>query len=157
MYGNPRRRVRRHPDPGDPLRCYIGGMRRRFRILTALLALLAFTAYFAESVAAALCAPDAAVHGTGAVRSDTSERDAAPRAHADHDAHGPASEAPPDERHDAGCPFGMAGGTTCSAATLPAQVPAAGAVPSVFDAAYSTQPSELDRLIPRTLYRPPRA
>jgi hypothetical protein len=120
-------------------------MNRRIRLLAALLALIGFTAYFAESLVAMSCIAEAPAGETSAAAASYDGVHHAPHAPAEPDA---------DVPH---CPLGMAGGSSCLVpATLPvaasaARVPGPEAEPSVAaiaDAAHS--------LFVRTLFHPPR-
>jgi hypothetical protein len=123
-------------------------MNRRFRSLAALLALVAFSGYFAEGVLAVFCAP-ASSHAEMAMAS----------AHApDGHAHGPAGhEAPADDSHQSHCPLGMAGGMSCVAASLPGTVVAVEALPASSEGAFAPQQVTTLLLLVHSPYHPPRA
>jgi hypothetical protein len=123
-------------------------MNRRFRFLAALLALVAFSAYFAEGVLAGVCPPESSQH-------------AELTAHAAHgpagESHGPgAHEAPAEGSHQSHCPFGM-GGMTCVAASLPGNVNVVEPPPSGAEGAFVPQQVTIALLLVRPLYHPPRA
>jgi hypothetical protein len=128
-------------------------MNRLIRRLAALLALTAFTAYFAESVVAAFCVP---APDSEQVAMDHTGHSGG---HAGHGYHGSAPEAPDsDGSHDSHCPLGMAaGGSGCVAASLPARVAVEYVVPAAHEAAYTAQQVGVELLVTRTLYHPPRA
>jgi hypothetical protein len=124
-------------------------MRSRFRTLAALLALLAFSAYFAEGVWTSLCLPGAETHVHMAIDA------------AHHGSHAPAQDSgdPDPSRSDApSCPLGMTGmGSSCVVASLPASTstiaqaaPEHAEIPLFLDSTH-------DRLLVASLFRPPRA
>lgn len=121
-------------------------MNRRIRGLAALLALIGFTAFFAEGLLAVSCGAPAAVATEAAA------------AHAHDGMHHPAP-APAESGSDAPqCPMGMAGGTSCLAsATLPTNGPSA-RVPGIEteQGMAATADAALD-LIVRTPFHPPRS
>jgi hypothetical protein len=124
-------------------------MDRRFRSLAALLALVAFSGYFAEGVLAVFCAPDSSQQAEIAMAAAH-----APNGHA----HGPAEhEAPADESHQSHCPFGMGGGMSCVAASLPGTVFAVDALPASSEGAFAPQQVTVVLLLVHSPYHPPRA
>jgi hypothetical protein len=130
-------------------------MNPRFRTLAALLALFAFSAYFAEGVWATLCLPGAETHASMAT--DAAHHGSHAGGH--HDAPAQSSGAPDSPRSDApSCPLGMTGaGSSCVAVSLPASTstmahaaPEHAEVPLFLDSTH-------DRLLVAPLFRPPRA
>jgi hypothetical protein len=129
-------------------------MNRRTRVLAALLALFAFSAYFGESVWASVCPPGMETQvASGAAALDEGS-------HAGmHHGPTPSTEDPDHPRSDAPvCPSGtMSAGSSCVAASLPVVTvtladPALGyAVPPVF------LNGTHDRLLIALHFRPPRA
>ena len=123
-------------------------MRRSLRVLTTLLALLTLAAYVAESaVATAFCPPDTAAEQPGA---------AGGTGHAGHDA-GHGSDAGSDSGQTSHCPLGMASGSSCVAASLPAAGATAGAVPLAAGDTFRTPTAGHDLTAGHPLFRPPRA
>ncbi len=131
-------------------------MRTRVRFLGALLALLAFSAYFAEGVWAAMCPPGMAPDAPAAA-----EAEGKPHAgHAGmHRSVPEPSDSPEHSRSDTPpCPFIAVGaGSSCVAVSLPAQgtslqalLPTAGPVALAPGSAH-------DLLLASTLFHPPRA
>jgi hypothetical protein len=129
-------------------------MRGRLRFLAALLALFAFSAYFAEGVWASLCLPGAESHAM--IADNPAEHGSSAGSH-----HAPAqtsgesesagSDAPP-------CPLGMTGaGSTCVAVSLPAVTnPMAPALPA-HSVVHLILDSTHDLLLVASHFRPPRA
>ena len=120
-------------------------MNRRLRLLGALVALLAFSAYFAEGVWASVCMPGME-DGTAAHAAD---------AHAgmNHGAPSPSDDAPAPD-----CPLGMTVmGGSCVAVSLPSsvEVPAPAAESST--AALASGDDGHDSLLTASHFRPPRA
>lgn len=154
-------------------------MNRRLRLVGALVALLAFSAYFAEGVWAAACLPGmedhASAHASAGMNHDspdTSSGHDSPDAHQPHGASHASADAAaadaaaaletPAETPNAPdaprCPLGMTGmGSTCVAASLPAlvaaQVPALESSTVVLPAADALH----DSLFTASHFRPPRA
>jgi hypothetical protein len=124
-------------------------MNGRFRFLAALLALVAFSAYFAEGVLAAFCAPESPQHAEVAM--DTSH------ASAGHLHGAPAPEAPAEGPHQSQCPFGMGGGMTCVAASLPGTATAVQPSPASVEGTFIPQQVSIALLLVHSLYHPPRA
>jgi hypothetical protein len=137
-------------------------MNKRLRLIGALASLLALSAYFAESVWASTCPPDATAEHSAAHHGGA---DAPPVAamtpssgsqHGDGPAHG--AHVPADAQ-DAGtplCPFGMAGPGSCVSASL-----AAATTESRFAAAVAGLNIDMpgdheDLLITAALFHPPR-
>jgi pimeloyl-ACP methyl ester carboxylesterase len=129
-------------------------MRSRFRTLAALLALFAFSAYFAEGVWASLCLPGAETQVHMAM--DATHHGSHAAGH-----HAPAQDSgdPDPSRSDApSCPLGMTGmGSSCVVASLPASTstiaqaaPEHAEIPLFLDSTH-------DRLLVASLFRPPRA
>ena len=122
-------------------------MNRRIRFAGAVIALVALSAYFAESVRASMCLPGMDMGMAGEVAAD---------AHANME-HGPADDSQAPSSESPQCPLGMAGaGSTCvvllmpamTATSLPAlEADVAGAV--FVDGAH-------DLVISATQFRPPR-
>lgn len=128
-------------------------MHRRFRFLAALLALVAFSAYFAEGVLAAFCAPESSVHAE--VVMDSAD---GPYHGSSHGSHEPAAhEAPAEGSHQSHCPFGMGGGMTCVAASLPGNATVVAPPPSSPEGTYVPQQVTVALLLANSLYHPPRA
>jgi hypothetical protein len=127
-------------------------MMRRFRSFGALVALLAFSAYFAESIWAAACPPDTGVE-SGAVAGGHGA--AGMPAH--HGGHDPAPAEGDDDAVPLPCPFAAIGASGCVSASL-------GAAPVTLDAAGSAAAPSLysnaellDTLVATVLFHPPRA
>lgn len=125
-------------------------MRTRFRTLAALLALIAFSASFAEQVWAGTCAPAEAAR----------QEQSAPASHA-HGGHGmtmPAEDHPgprPAAPDDGGCPV-QAVASACALLLLPA--PAADAGPAAAAQDVRVPPradSSLPLLLSSSFFRPP--
>jgi hypothetical protein len=121
-------------------------MNRRLRVLGALLALLAFSAYFAEGVRAAACMPGMDDHGAEHASVD---------AHAgmNHGSSGDTDEAPDSPR----CPLGMAGTGSCVAVSLPAFVDDQGPAFESSTVLLAERDDILDSLSTAGHFRPPRA
>jgi hypothetical protein len=129
----------------------ITGMNARFRLVAALLALVAFSAYFAEGVLVAFCAPESSGHAEMAM-------DAPHVLHGE--SHGAAGHEMPAEGANAPhCPVGMGGGggTTCVAASLPGLVIAVEPSLAGSEGQFMPQQLTLALLLVRALYHPPRA
>jgi hypothetical protein len=124
-------------------------MIRRFRFLAALLALVAFSAYFAEGVVAAACAPGSPQHAE--IATDT------PHGTAGHSHGAPAHEAPAESPHQSQCPFGMGGSMTCVAAPLPGTAIAVQPSPASNEGTFIPQQVSIALLLVHPLYQPPRA
>jgi hypothetical protein len=137
-------------------------MTRRLRLIGALASLLAFSAYFAESVWASTCPPDGAVEHTAAHHGGA---DAPPVAamtpspdspHGDGPAHG--AHVPSDAQH-AGmppCPFGMAGPGSCVSASLAAVTAESSFAANVAGLKTGMPGEHEDLLITAVLFHPPR-
>jgi hypothetical protein len=122
-------------------------MNRRLRFLSALLALVAFSAYFAESVVALSCAPgteQVAVAAAGAHAGHSTGHDADPESQRS------------DRSHDSSCPMNV-GGATCVAVSLPGATASVQLQPSAADAEFTRDATGAALLLIRTLYHPPRA
>ena len=119
-------------------------MNRRLRLVGALVALLAFSAYFAEGVWASACMP-AMDDGSAAHAMDT-------HAGMDHGAP-PADDAPAPE-----CPLGMTlMGGSCVAVSLPASVDVSAPAVESSSAALAAADDVHDSLLTAGHFRPPRA
>jgi hypothetical protein len=130
-------------------------MNRRIRVLAALLALFAFSAYFGESVWAALCPPGMDAHAAHA-----GEVADAADAHAGMHHAPPAPEADPGStRSDApACPLGMAGaGGSCVGVSLPARTDVLVPAPAEHATASIPLDDSHDLLLVAAHFRPPRA
>jgi hypothetical protein len=130
-------------------------MTRRLRTTSALLALLALTVYFAESVAAPWCMPVATV----ASAASGGGADAPARSGALH--HGP-SEASPGSRHSdsqtSPCPLGMAdSGASCVAAPLATPPETLRSAPAIEVALLSLSDRIPDLPLVTAHFHPPRA
>jgi hypothetical protein len=133
-------------------------MNPRFRFLAALLALFAFSAYFAEGVWAAMCPPgmEAGSHAAAEI----AESAAHGGAHAGmHHAPAPSSdESEPSPSDSAPCPLGMPGaGGSCVAVSLPALTAVMQSGPVVHAPVIGLLDSTHDRLLVAAHFRPPRA
>lgn len=120
-------------------------MNRRLRLLGALVALLAFSAYFAEGVWASVCMPGmddaAAAHATDA------------HAGMNHGAPSPSDDAPAPD-----CPLGMTGmGSSCVAVSLPSAVEVPAPAVESSTAALTSADDVHDSLLTASHFRPPRA
>jgi len=113
-------------------------MNRRFRTAGALIALLAFSAYFAESVQALACGPDMAAGAH----------------HAQHDGHGDAPEQAPTGTD---CPHDMLMSGACSIAFLPAPAAPVGMYAPHEVVLPGAAPVAIDLLIAAPPFHPPRA
>jgi hypothetical protein len=130
-------------------------MRSRFRTLAALLALFAFSAYFAEGVWASLCLPGAETHVHMTTDADHHGSHAGGHHHAPVQSSGDSDSPRPDAPS---CPLGMTGmGSSCVVASLPASTstiaqaaPEHAEIPLFLDSTH-------DRLLVASLFRPPRA
>lgn len=126
---------------------YFAVMNRRLRLVGALVALLAFSAYFAEGVWASVCMPgmdDAAAAHAHAMD-----------AHADmnHGAPSPSDEAPAPD-----CPLGMTSmGSSCVAVSLPSSVEVPAPAVESITAAVTSGDDIHDSLLTASHFRPPRA
>jgi hypothetical protein len=129
-------------------------MSRRLRFLAALLALFAFSAYFAEGVWASLCLPGSETHTSMVVGAS------------DHGAHAGMNHAPGESSDDPGsprsdappCPLGIAGaGSSCVAVSLPAAVTTVAQVAPGYAGAPLFLDSTHDLLVVASHFRPPRA
>lgn len=121
-------------------------MSRRFRFVAALMALVAFSAYFAEGVLAIFCVPDSPHHTE--VSMD----------HAGGEAHAPAThDAPTEESHMPQCPFSMGGGMTCAPVSMPAAAAAIVPRPASSESAFVPAELNIQLLLAHSLYHPPRA
>ncbi|HSK19807.1 MAG TPA: hypothetical protein VK912_11725 [Longimicrobiales bacterium] len=119
-------------------------MNRRLRLLGALVALLAFSAYFAEGVWASVCMPgmdEAAAHAMDA------------HAGMNHGAPSPSDDTPvPD------CPLGMTSmGSSCVAVSLPSSVEVPAPALESATAAVTSGDDIHDSLLTTSHFRPPRA
>lgn len=126
-------------------------MNRRLRLVGALVALMALSAYFAEGVWASMCMPgmdgEAPAHAAMDAHTGMS-----------HAAHAPADDSSRPDTEAPDCPLGMAGmGSSCVVVLLPA--PVESPVPSVETAAagQSFADSLHDSLLAAAHFRPPRA
>jgi hypothetical protein len=129
-------------------------MNRRVRVLSALLALLAFSAYFAESVMASSCLP-----GGGAEHVVASGIPGVGM-------HGGMNHTPSDpsdgsrESHpdSPSCPIGMMGtGGSCVAASLPARADAVRPMAPNHNALFPGSDQNHGLLLVAAHFRPPRA
>jgi hypothetical protein len=127
-------------------------MNRRVRLLGALLALVAFSAYFTESVVAAFCAPA----GDHATQHAVSHAPAAGAEHVHADETDDSDAASPGTSHESGCPLGMSG-TTCVAVSLPTIASSVQILPTAGEADFVRDQSGTTLLLIHTLYHPPRA
>lgn len=120
-------------------------MYRRIRFLAALLALMGFTAYVAESLVTSSCLPGMPAMAGMAATPDS------------HDGmHHPAPAPAESDTETSHCPLGMVGGNACVVAVLPpptsaARLPGAELVKNA--SATADAPHEL---FVRTLFHPPR-
>jgi hypothetical protein len=126
-------------------------MHRRLRLVGALVALMALSAYFAEGVWASMCMPgtdvETAAHGAMDGHAGMS-----------HAAHAPADDSSRPDTEAPDCPLGMAGmGSSCVVVSLPASVESP--VPAVVTAAvaHAFADSLHDSLLTAAHFRPPRA
>jgi hypothetical protein len=89
------------------------------------------------------------------------EHGAAPHGHADAAAHGgPAAHEPPvpaSGPHHSHCPFGMAGGVSCTAISLPGHGVAVVPLPASSERNVVPPQFSIPLLLDRSLYHPPRA
>ena len=125
-------------------------MRRRKRLLTSILALVAMTFSLAETVAASVCSPGMAmaaevhdvdpVHGDHAMPAGTH--------------HG---EQGAPEEGDTQCPFGPAVAGCAGVASFPAQVSSDFGPLSHADTAAFAEPTQQHLLLVSHLFRPPRS
>jgi hypothetical protein len=119
-------------------------MNGRVRFLAALLALVGFTALFAESLVAMSCMPGTTVGGI-AVATHDGMHDPAPS---------PESESKTQMPQH--CPLPMAGNICAAPATLPAATWEARDPASVRDPAIVAVVDAASELLSRTLFHPPR-
>lgn len=128
----------------DRPRGYHPFMNRRFRSLAALLALVGFTAFFAENLVAMSCtAPEAGAEAT---------------MHADAHHPAPASgDSEPDTPAPQDCPLVMAGGSCLMAVTLPAGSSPVKVPESAGPANAISVNDAADELVIRTLFHPPKS
>jgi hypothetical protein len=129
-------------------------MNARLRLLAAILALFALSAYVAEGVLASLCPPAAETGGVVA-----GER-ADPGAHAG--LHHVPTESQGETEHSRSdappCPMGMAGaGSSCVAVSLPATVAVVQPAATIHEAALLLLEHGPDLLLVAAHFRPPRA
>jgi hypothetical protein len=124
-------------------------MNRRLRVAGALLALIALSAYFAESVVAVACLPG--------MDHDALVLEGAAHGSMHHDA--PANTGPADDsRGDAPrCPLGMAGGGSCVALILPVAVSVDRPGAADPETALPLIEDTHDLLLVAAHFRPPRA
>jgi hypothetical protein len=136
-------------------------MNPRFRLLAALLALFAFSAYFAEGVWAAMCPPgtEAGSHAVAQV----ADAAAPGGAHAGHAGMHP-TPAPDSEKsesslpYSAPCPLGMPGaGGSCVAVSLPALAGEMQPAPVIHAPVVALLDTTHDQLLVAAHFRPPRA
>lgn len=130
-------------------------MNRRIRVLAALLALFALSAYFAESVVAASCLPGS---GSGHERIVGDGADLAAHGGMHHAPVAP-SEGTPDPRPEApACPLGMTGaGSSCVAASLPGAADAVRPLTATVRSVPLLSDQSRDRLLVSAHFRPPRS
>jgi hypothetical protein len=125
-------------------------MNRRLRLVGALVALLALSAYFAEGVWASVCMPG--MEGTSA---EHAQADA--HAAMGHTGHASAG----DSRSDSDgpdCPLGMTGmGSSCVALSLPALIESSVPAAETAAAAQAFAGNLHDSLLTAGHFRPPRA
>lgn len=131
-------------------------MNGHFRVVAALLALVALSAHFAESVLIASACPPG-MEGGGASTGQVAESGA----HAGMKMHGSgrSPDSPEPSRSDAPpCPHGMAGaGPSCVSATLPGMVVALRPIPGGEEASPIVPEETHGRLLVALHFRPPRA
>lgn len=121
-------------------------MSRRFRFVAALMALVAFSAYFAEGVLAIFCVPDSPHHAEMSID------------HAGGETHAPAThEAPAEGSHKSQCPLSMGGGMTCAPVSMPAAAAAIVPMPPSSESAFVPAELNIQLLLTHSLYHPPRA
>jgi hypothetical protein len=131
-------------------------MNRRLRILAALFALFALTAYFAESVAASWCMPSMqSAHSEASADSQADPHGGLHHGHTPGEpsegSHCPHSEAPV-------CPVGMMGaGASCVAALLPATAETMRLAGPTYETSPLGSNQTHDRLLVTAHFRPPRA
>ncbi len=130
-------------------------MRSRFRLFAALLALLAFSAYFAEGVWASMCLP-----GTDAAMNMMAQVDDASGSEMG-GMHHPSPSVPDDSgssRSDAPpCPFAVAGVGSCVTASLPATGTSVQPLLAAASLVTLSPDAGLDLFLVTTLFHPPRA
>jgi len=74
------------------------------------------------------------------------------------ESHGPAAhEAPAEDSHQPHCPWGMGGGMTCVAASLPGNATVVAPLPSSAEGAFVSRQVTITLLLAHSLYHPPRA
>jgi hypothetical protein len=121
-------------------------MTRRFRIVAALFALVAFSAYYAEGVVAVFCVTDSPHHAEMTL------------SHAAGDAHAAAAhEAPAEGSHRSECPLSMGGGMTCAPVSVPAAAAAMLPMPASTERTVVPAEFNIQLLLTHSLYHPPRA
>jgi hypothetical protein len=127
-------------------------MNRRIRFLAALLALIGFSAYFAQSPVAAACTTD--MVSMNATAGD-------PHAGMNHAAAPAAETVPANDDSTPGttsCPMGMIAGNNCSvAATLPAGVSTAHSSAPGHEDGVKTARTVASLLLVHAFFHPPRA
>jgi hypothetical protein len=129
-------------------------MNRRIRFLAALLALIGFTAYFAENLVAASCVPGMETATAAMAGHATHDADA----HAGMDHSAPAEPADDTQTGLPHCPLGMPAGSTCVvAATLPAPAVATYAPAPAYEHEVFSSYAGVDLLLVHAFFRPPRA
>lgn len=128
-------------------------MRKPLRVAAALLALIALSAYFAESVMAAWCLPG--------VETAASAEAVAPAGHTAMHHGGTPVDAPEPQHSGSGvpaCPFGMTGsGTSCVAVPLPAVREGVRAAPATESTLLPVAVRSPAMLLVTSHFRPPRA
>ncbi|HEV2131047.1 MAG TPA: hypothetical protein VGR27_08090 [Longimicrobiaceae bacterium] len=130
-------------------------MQSRFRLFAALLALLAFSAYFAEGVWASMCPP-----GMEAGMNMMAQMDGASGSDM-----GGMHHASPSAPDDSGtsrsgtppCPFAVAGVGSCVAASLPATGTSVQPLLAATSVVTLSPDAGRDLLLVTTLFHPPRA
>ncbi len=120
-------------------------MNRRLRLVAALLALVAFSAYVAESVATPFCGPASEQAGS---------EHAAHVGAGDHHDHSESHHS--DASHEAPCPMSF-GGATCVAVSLPARAASVQLLPAEVEGEFTRDQAGTSLLLIHTIYHPPRA
>jgi hypothetical protein len=126
-------------------------MNRRFRIVAALFALVAFSAYYAEGVLAVFCVSDSSHHAEMTISH------AAGEAHTATSHESASHEAPAEGSHKPHCPLSMDGGMTCAPVSVPAVAAAVVPTPASTERALTAAEFNIQLLLSHSLYHPPRA
>jgi hypothetical protein len=120
-------------------------------MLAALVALVGFSAYFAQGLVASSCMPDMAAHGA---MGDVAATDGGMHAAAGHAA--PGTESDPAAPAAPLCPD-MIGGSSCVAFSLPGVTETVRLVAATHESTFLLLETSPDLLLAGSFFRPPRA